>query len=163
MSASIEVDFSKLGRMGAQVQRFLSNVSETDLLLEAIGMGFTTETNTRFREGKGPEGVPWEKTNRGGQILVDSGITRDSFNSQVEGSTVKHGSNQQHVKTHQFGAVIKPKNAKVLAFEIDGKMVFARKVTIPARPILGIDDGTTKMIRGEIADFVRAARTGAFA
>lgn len=37
---------------------------------------------------------------------------------------------------HELGGVITPKQAKMLAFEINGKLVFAHSVTIPARPYL---------------------------
>jgi len=37
---------------------------------------------------------------------------------------------------HELGGVVKPKNAKALAFEIDGEFVTVKQVTIPARPYL---------------------------
>lgn len=37
---------------------------------------------------------------------------------------------------HELGGVITPLVARVLAFELNGRMVFARSVTIPARPYL---------------------------
>lgn len=38
---------------------------------------------------------------------------------------------------HEKGGTIKPKNGKYLRFQIDGKWIMARSVTIPARPYLG--------------------------
>jgi len=38
---------------------------------------------------------------------------------------------------HQFGATIVPKDAKALCFMLGSRVVFAEKVTIPARPYLG--------------------------
>jgi hypothetical protein len=35
---------------------------------------------------------------------------------------------------HEYGVVIVPRKAKALRFEIDGKVIFAQRVTIPARP-----------------------------
>jgi hypothetical protein len=35
---------------------------------------------------------------------------------------------------HEYGVKIYPKKAKALRFEIDGKVIFAGSVTIPARP-----------------------------
>lgn len=35
---------------------------------------------------------------------------------------------------HEYGVTIYPKKAKALRFEIDGKVIFAKRVTIPARP-----------------------------
>lgn len=37
---------------------------------------------------------------------------------------------------HELGGVITPVVAKMLAFEINGQLVFAKSVTIPARPYL---------------------------
>lgn len=37
---------------------------------------------------------------------------------------------------HEFGGIITPKRARFLRFVIDGKVIFARYVKIPARPYL---------------------------
>lgn len=57
----------------------------------------------------------------------------------AEGSGVRGSWGVQDVRyalIHELGGVITPKQAKVLVFEIDGRKVFARSVTIPARPYL---------------------------
>lgn len=41
-----------------------------------------------------------------------------------------------YARIHEYGGVITPKRARVLAFEIDGKKVFTRRVVIPARPYM---------------------------
>jgi len=46
------------------------------------------------------------------------------------------GVNAIYGAVHQFGATIRPKSGKSLVFRLGGKTVFARKVTIPARPFL---------------------------
>ncbi len=158
MSSSLKVDFKDLGRLGKRVQKFLAAVADRSVLLESIGMALVSQVGERFREGKGPDNVPWKKAKRGGQTLVDSGRLSDSVNHEVDGSSVKVGTNVIYAKPHQFGATIVPKRAKVLAFTVQGKAVFANKVTIPARPFLGLDNDSMKLIRGELADFVRMAR-----
>jgi phage gpG-like protein len=45
---------------------------------------------------------------------------------------------------------IKPKDAKRLAFVVGNKQVFARQVTIPPRPFIGLSDDN----RTEISDVV---------
>lgn len=37
---------------------------------------------------------------------------------------------------HEFGKKIVPKKAKALRFEIDGKVIYVKSVTIPARPFV---------------------------
>ncbi|NVJ90874.1 MAG: phage virion morphogenesis protein [Methylocystaceae bacterium] len=158
MSVTMQIDSRDLGRLGKRVQKFLSTLGDQEQLYDGIGMALVSQVQDRFREGKGPDGVPWEKAKRGGQTLVDSGRLRDSVTHSVDGSTVKVGTNVIYAKSHQFGATIKPKSAKVLAFTVAGKPVFAKSITIPARPFLGFDDDSFKAIRGEIADFVRMAK-----
>ncbi len=47
------------------------------------------------------------------------------------------GSNLVYAAIHEFGGIIRPRNVSGrLVFEIDGELVFAREVTIPARPYL---------------------------
>ena len=43
-------------------------------------------------------------------------------------------------RIHQFGGVITPVKGKCLAFNLGGKKVFAKKVTIPARPYVGMSE-----------------------
>lgn len=50
--------------------------------------------------------------------------------------TVQVGTDVEYAAMQEFGGEIVPKNAKRLVFEVDGKKVFARKVTIPAHPYL---------------------------
>jgi len=44
------------------------------------------------------------------------------------------GTPQVYARIHEFGGVIRPKNAKALVFQIDGHWVVTQKVTMPARP-----------------------------
>lgn len=46
------------------------------------------------------------------------------------------GTDVAYAAIHEFGGVITPKQAKVLAFEIGGELIFAKRVTILARPYL---------------------------
>lgn len=46
------------------------------------------------------------------------------------------GTNKVYGAVHQFGATIRPKG-RALVFNLGGRKVFARSVTIPARPYLG--------------------------
>jgi phage gpG-like protein len=54
---------------------------------------------------------------------------------------------------HEYGGIITPKRAKVLRFEIGGKVIFSKYVVIPARPYFapGIKTGHRKADRAMTA------------
>jgi HK97 gp10 family phage protein len=62
-----------------------------------------------------------------------------------------------YAKIHEFGGVIRPVKAKALKFQIDGKWIVTKKVTMPARPYLrpAVDEH-----QSEIRDAVIAALCG---
>lgn len=76
------------------------------------------------------------------------------------------GTDLEYAAMQEFGGTIVPKNAKRLVFEVDGKKVFARKVTIPAHPYLrpAFDEQkgeAVKQFRLAVGDQVRMiARSG---
>lgn len=51
-------------------------------------------------------------------------------------ATYEVGTNLIYAAIHEFGGVIRPINGPFLVFEIDGQVIRARKVTIPARPYM---------------------------
>jgi hypothetical protein len=74
--------------------------------------------------------------NRSG--ILEGGIGIVEF-AEPAGSGVRGVWGVQDVRyalIHELGGVITPLVAKVLAFELNGQLVFARSVTIPARPYL---------------------------
>ncbi|MDR1350732.1 MAG: phage virion morphogenesis protein [Zoogloeaceae bacterium] len=80
--------------------------------------------------------------------LIDTGDLSRSIRYQVSdgGASVLIGTNREYAATHQFGATIRPKTKKALAVPIeDGSLRLVKKVTIPARPFLGMsaDDKVT--------------------
>lgn len=96
-----------------------------------------------FEAGKDPSGRDWQPTFRGGSVLRDTGRLARSFTRKVTTTGFRIGTNVLYAKTHQFGAVIVPTQAKALRFKNykngqkrQGRWVFAKKVTIPARPML---------------------------
>ena len=50
-----------------------------------------------------------------------------------------------------------PLSYPALVFKLDGKLHFARKVTIPARPFLGVSEEDRRMIPELVEDVVAAA------
>lgn len=88
---------------------------------------------------KGKGQVAANKDGKPGQPLRDTGLLQRSVSSRVTPDGVIVGTNLRQAKIHQFGGVIRPKKAKVLVFPgPDGELIFAKKVTIPARPYMPI-------------------------
>jgi phage gpG-like protein len=52
------------------------------------------------------------------------------------------GTDVVYARIQELGGTIRPKHGRWLVFEIDGEIIFARSVTIPARPYMrpGFDE-----------------------
>jgi phage gpG-like protein len=118
--------------------------------LEAFARVLRTRIQLGFRQGKSPKGTSWAplKVRKGGQPLRNTGrlygsiqVRRDGAGGIVVGSNLKiPGSGNSLGAVHQFGMTIKPKTKPFLVFPGMGKaLIFARQVTIPARPFMPLD------------------------
>jgi phage gpG-like protein len=67
-------------------------------------------------------------------LLVNS--LRSELKSIPEGVLVFISANPIYSRIHEFGGVIRPKRSNLLRFQVGGRWVSARSVTIPARPYL---------------------------
>jgi len=138
--------FRKLERRGADLAPLADAVGQ--LLVESAVHRLAV-TN------RAPDGKEWPTSARararGGPTQYDrgSGGLAGSLTHAVQGggASVDVGSNKPYAAQRQFGGVIKPKKpGGFLVFEMlneqTGKMelVFAREVTQPSRPYLGISD-----------------------
>jgi phage virion morphogenesis protein len=99
--------------------------------LKVIGEELVKSTEARFgSQGPAPDGTPWPKLSprtlkrkKHPKILTESGHLRGSIRSQLLGSrAVAVGTNRVYAAIHQLG----------------GQAGRGRKVTIPARPYLGV-------------------------
>jgi phage gpG-like protein len=84
---------------------------------------------------------------------VGEGTLRDSITSEVKGGawSVLVGATMEYAAVLQFGAEIKPKSAKALFVPGYGML---QKVTIPARPYLGVSQDDTKAIEAVVEIFL---------
>lgn len=121
--------------------------------LKAVAEGLLETTKQRFDRGVSPTGAAWAALNpayaqikRGNRILVAAGTLRNSVTREVVGNRITIGTKMPYAAVHQFGATIRPKNAKALVFRLgrtgprggrSSGFVRAKSVTIPARPYLG--------------------------
>lgn len=111
--------------------------------IAAIGEASTRE---RFATQTDPKGNKWKQSLRarltGGKTLTLDGHLGDSVTSRHDSSSAEWGVNRIYGAIHQFGGVIRAKTAKGLRFRLaNGDDVIVQKVTMPARPYLGISAG----------------------
>lgn len=128
------------------------------------GLGRMIQEQTRHRiqsEKRSPSGESW-KPNRGGTpTLYRSGTLARSIDFQASSDAAIVGSGLVYAGIHQRGGTITPKKAKRLVFRIGNKTIFARKVTVPARPYLGISDENGEDILDATVRFLQAKLGGA--
>lgn len=138
MSTSITVDVSDL----AHVERLVSRFTAFDATELMSGIGAMGESQTRRRitdEKTAPDGSAWPANKEGTPILVKSGehllgsLAWTSASAEFE-----WGASWEHAHVHQDGMTITPKQAERLSFMLGGKLVHAKKVTIPKRTFVGL-------------------------
>jgi len=150
---SIQIDDQEIQ---AGLHRLAGLTKNFTPLMRAIGTGLAEVTRKRFDQARDPAGLPWAPLNpayaatkRGPGILRESGMRgglQGSITFQTSGMTVEVGTNKVYGAIHQFGGTIKPKKGKFLVFRMGGRPVFARSVTIPARPFLGFGAADRDMV-----------------
>lgn len=119
-------------------------------LMETAGGILENSTRERFMSGRAPGGIPWPVSKRaqlqGGRTLIDKGglvssITHRVTDRSVEVGIIPKTESAKFAYVHHFGATIRPKRAPALVFRApDGHLVITKQVTIPRRPIIGLDE-----------------------
>lgn len=131
------------------LQLLASRVKDLDPALDEIGASNVTETQVRFEQEKDPEGKRWvghsaltiARRGEGAPILRQDVHLYDSLTHKVQSKKgVSVGVSVKYGRIHQLG----------------GKAGRGRRVTIPARPFLGI----SKAGRQEALDIMRDHITG---
>lgn len=89
-----------------------------------------------------------------------TGTLRRSIITDVDSDRAKIGTNLPYARIQEFGGTIRPKKKKTLAFKINGKWVFAKKVTLPKRPYLipALFDSESQIRRIFKAEIEKSAR-----
>ena len=128
-------------------------MSDTKSLHKKYSIHLVESTVQRFQDQEDPSGKKWKKSARAkeqdGQTLVDKGRLRSSIAKKSSSRNAQAGTNVIYGITHQEGRVIKAKRVKHLKFKIGGSWVSVKKVTIPKREFMGINDADIKEL-GEI-------------
>lgn len=124
---------------GDMLARLADGSADTLPLMSHIGSVLENGILERLQTTKtAPDGTPWAPNRAGTPILVDSGNLLTTVGFFATPNEVEVGASAPYAHVHQEGAVIKPKSKSMLRFMVGGRAVFAREVTIPARPFVGV-------------------------
>ncbi|MFB0515165.1 MAG: phage virion morphogenesis protein [Candidatus Neomarinimicrobiota bacterium] len=150
----LQFDHSLFDRIAAA----LTNFDPTDVGRN-IGEQLRTETIFRFQRGESPKGEKWPESARvkaqGGQTLVNSAALRNSITYQVDQESIRLGTDLIYGPIHQYGGVIRAKNAPRLVFNIPGVGVrSSEEVKIPRRQFIPDPEDISDAELHRIADMV---------
>ncbi|MDR2015549.1 MAG: phage virion morphogenesis protein [Azoarcus sp.] len=151
-SITIEVDSERVQSLLKQLSNACSPEGFADTMKE-IGEDLVYSTRQRFITGTAPDGSKWERLSdvtmafrakrgrRGSKPLIDTGTMQNSVSYSATSDGLTIGVNRQ------FGSNA---NAAVHQLGTD-RAGRGRKVTIPARPFLGLSDNDIDGIERTIA------------
>lgn len=149
---TIQVQFSGF----AEVEQVLARLNpfQGETLLEAMARLIRESTRERIiAGGPSPDGAAW-KPNRAGRtpILYLSGALARSIDYAVSGLSAIIGSGLVYARIHQEGGVIVPKSASSLVFSVGNRLFRVKKVTMPARPYLGLSgEDRSELVQAAVA------------
>lgn len=159
--ARVTIDSAQLRAVNAALASLVRAGRDPSPALKALGPLLVASTRNRIAAEQSPEGTAWPKLNpdyaagkRGPGMLRERAMRGGLFGSltsQVDDRTLRVGTNKIYAAIHQFGGTITPRNAEALVFRLGGRVVRAKKVTIPARPFLGISEADRKQIAAVFA------------
>jgi len=146
----------------AKLKALMATTSDMRPVYATVGRVIVNRIRLCFKLGVDPWASPWAALKiRRGQPLRDTGRLQRSITANPDATGVTIGTNVQHARVHQFGATIEPKKAKRLVFPgPSGRMIFAKKVTVPARPFMPLKRGysVVTLPPSWSADMTRALR-----
>lgn len=148
---------------GNVLMKALSRLSEPDHrkdLMTLIGEIGVDSTKKRFLNEQAPDGKEWKPSRRGaaeGHTLRDSLELYNRFAYEATPDSVAWGTNVIYAAIHQFGGTRPPKNAQALAFQGFNGAVVTKKVTMPARPFLGVNDADRNKIDVAVQNWMKGA------
>lgn len=139
--AKITVQVTDTG-VAARIRAMMDAGEQLEDLHRRIGAALVSNVQLGFKAGASPDGQAWAPLKiRKGQPLRDTGRLRSSINAQADDSGVTVGTNVDYAAVHQFGTTIKPKKqgGRLVFAGGSGGLIFAKQVTIPARPFMPLD------------------------
>ena len=143
MAARVKITFEGLQTMHRSFSRLARGSQDLNPAMRSIAAYMLFATQLRFERGVGPNGKKWKPSMRGrsgGQTLVNTARLLKSLTTHSSANQAEVGTNVLYAAIHQTGGTITPNKAKALVFKLpNGKVVHTKKVTMPARPFLGIN------------------------
>lgn len=130
--------------LGALTRLLALGRNPAPVMMEVAAIG-ESATRMRFRTETAPDGSRWKPSLRvqlsGGRTLTKERHLSGSVSSRSDNTSAQWGVNRIYAAIHQFGGDIKAKSGGALRFRLaGGGFVMVKKVTIPARPFLGISN-----------------------
>jgi len=161
MAVTLTADLELTG-MKAVLGAYVSAGEDLTPLMDMCGALLETSTKDRLRDSNtAPDGTAWPVSMRaqldGGKTLVESSRLANSIQYIAGPSQVEVGSNVIYAGIHQTGGEIRPKNGAALSFALPGGgWATVGKVTIPARPYLGISDQDREYLTATTVEYLDA-------
>lgn len=161
MAVTLNADMELMG-FRAVLSGYATAGQDLTPLMAQCGQLIEDSTKERLRSSNAsPEGVAWPTSMRaaldGGKTLVDSSRLVNSIQYIAGAQQVEVGTNVIYAGIHQTGGDILPKNGKALSFGLPGGgWATVGKVTIPARPYLGISAQDRNDLTAAAVDYLEA-------
>jgi phage gpG-like protein len=151
---SVRITRDDFAPFAARMESSLSNLSH---VLESVGLQVISLTKRAFTDAS-LRAAPWAPKRDGSPAtLIQSGDLRQSIRiTKIGATSVAVGSEWIYAAMQQLGGTIVPKNTRALVFQSGTTKVFAKKVTIPARPYFPItpEGDFTPTAREKIAQII---------
>lgn len=159
---STGVTLDGIVRAQRTMAELLDRTGDLEPPMARIGAYGEESTIYRFETERGPDGDPWEPSERakrtGGQTLTDTARLRQSITWRASRSEAEWGTNLIYAGVHQDGATIRAKGGGRLGFVIPGLGFRApEEVVIPARPFLGVNAEDEDEIDAIVHDYIAEA------
>ncbi len=146
--------------MTPDLAKKLKAVKDPEPIWRAVGTQLVSLTKRAFRDSSLRQTAWPAKRSGDPSNLIFKGVLLSSIRiTALDAKSVTIGTDRKYAAIHQLGGVIRPKKGKALVFTIGGRTIFAKKVTIPARPFFPFtpDGALAPVAQGPFADIFAKA------
>jgi len=160
----VEIEDRAIREMLEAIQQRLGHMRPA---MRIIGETVRTSIVRNFEVGGRPK--KWEKSQRGGQTLVDTARLKNSLTVAADDSAVAVGTNVVYAGTHQFGAkqgsfgsvtaqikthMRRAASGKAYTVKAHTRQMMLPWGDIPARPFLLVQEEDWPVILSQLSDFL---------